>query len=117
MLALQIYCIGHFVVMLPENKGLSKRAHIDAGLHKDIVIGRFPVVPQNKGLLWRAHLESGASIGVYTVGLDTPLRLVINLDFCRCVLSNVGAKRRGRKKGVPGGGERVLVVRRETLPS
>ena len=41
---------------------------------------------QNKGLLWRAHLVSGASIGVYTVGLDTPLRLVINLDFCRCVL-------------------------------
>lgn len=40
---------------------------------------------QSKGLLWRAHLEAGASVGVYTVGLDTPLRLVINLHFCRCV--------------------------------
>lgn len=28
-------------------------------------------------------MEAGASVGVYTVGLDTPLRLVINLDFCR----------------------------------
>ncbi|CAM9597685.1 unnamed protein product, partial [Laminaria digitata] len=59
-------------------------------LHPPLVVenllphaGDFELVDQNKGLLWRAHLEPGASIGVYTVGLDTPLRLVINLDFCR----------------------------------
>ncbi|CAN0465033.1 unnamed protein product, partial [Discosporangium mesarthrocarpum] len=39
----------------------------------------------SRTLLWRAHLEAGASVGVYTVGLDTPLLLVINLGFCRSV--------------------------------
>lgn len=51
-------------------------------------IQRFPFVrllslSQSKTVLWRAHLDSGASIGVYTAGLDNPLKMFINLGFCR----------------------------------
>lgn len=40
-------------------------------------------LPQSKTVLWRAHLDSGASVGVYTAGLDNPLKMFINLGFCR----------------------------------
>ncbi|CAN0341120.1 unnamed protein product [Hapterophycus canaliculatus] len=60
-------------------------------LHPPLVVenllphaGSFELVDQvSCTVLWRAHLDSGASIGVYTAGLDTPLNMFINLGFCR----------------------------------
>lgn len=37
----------------------------------------------NKSVLWWGILEAGEKVPVHTVGLDSPILLLVNLGFCR----------------------------------
>jgi len=46
--------------------------------------GRFELMDATgKNVLWWRNLEAGERISVFTVGLDAPLLLLVNLGFCR----------------------------------
>jgi hypothetical protein len=60
--------------------------------------GAFELADEGRRALWSARLEPGASVGVYSVGMDTPLLLLLNLSFCRNVegvLIHDGAQYKG----------------------
>jgi hypothetical protein len=60
--------------------------------------GSFELADEGRRALWSARLEPGASVGVYSVGMDTPLLLLLNLSFCRNVegvLIHDGAQYKG----------------------
>jgi len=60
-------------------------------IHPPIVVenllpesGRFELMhATRRSVVWWADLEPGESVPVHTVGLDSPLLLLINLGFCR----------------------------------
>ena len=46
--------------------------------------GRFELMDAtNRNVLWWSSLEAGERVSVFTVGLDAPLLLLVNLGFCR----------------------------------
>ncbi|KAG5189847.1 hypothetical protein JKP88DRAFT_128835, partial [Tribonema minus] len=45
--------------------------------------GTFELADEGRNPLWAARLEPGTSVGVYSVGMDVPLLLLLNLGFCR----------------------------------
>ena len=39
--------------------------------------------PKSKALLWKAHLQAGQSVPIHDVRLDSPLRLMVQTEYCR----------------------------------
>ncbi|CAM9173547.1 unnamed protein product, partial [Phaeothamnion confervicola] len=90
-------------------------------LHPPVVIenllphdGVFMLTDENREeTVWQASLKAGASVGVYTVGLDTPLLLLVDLDFCNSAVGALvhvpsgGGSGAGGGTGGSGGGDSV----------
>ena len=82
------------------NKNNAPKAEIHAPIAYSLVIhpplvienllperGRFELMDANsKNVLWWGSLEAGEKVSVFTVGLDAPLLLLVNLGFCKTVV-------------------------------
>ena len=76
-------------------------------IHPPIVIenllperGRFELMDGNtRSVLWWAILEPGETVPVHTVGLDSPLLLLVNLVFCKTI-GDGALVHRGEAEGI-----------------
>ncbi|CAJ1965882.1 unnamed protein product [Cylindrotheca closterium] len=86
-------------------------------IHAPIVVvnllpegGRFELMHAiNRTVLWFADLEPGQQIAVHSVGLDSPLLLLVNLGFCRTPVGEGALVHHGVDS--PLGGEKEQGVR------
>lgn len=63
--------------------------------------GRFELMDANtRNVLWWGHLEAGERISVFTVGLDAPLLLLVNLGFCRTAVGEGALIHHGGGDGI-----------------
>lgn len=63
--------------------------------------GRFELMDANsRNVLWWGSLEAGERVPIYTVGLDAPLLLLVNLGFCKTAVGDAALIHHGGGDGL-----------------